>query len=512
MKNRTKIAYGDFQTPRELSVEVASFLRGLGIRPGTVVEPTCGLGSFLGAAADVFGANSAIYGFDINHSHVARASSRLSGLHVTIHCEDFFTKDWRAFFKSVAEPILVIGNPPWVTNSTLGSIGSTNLPEKSNFQRQTGLSANTGKANFDISEWMILELVQALRDLTATIAMLCKTATARKVLQHCWKHDLASIESTMHLIDAKKHFDVSVDACLLILSPREMPGSRQATVYSDISVRTELGNMGMVDGELVADVEAYTEVRDIDGMEYIRWRSGLKHDASKVMEFDCTSQSTANGLGEIVNLEEEYLYPLLKSSDLANNRLTPRREVLVTQFNLADDTDQIREIAPKTWSYLEAHSATLDARRSSVYAKRARFAVFGVGEYTFSPWKICISGLYKNLAFRLVGSHKGKPVVLDDTCYFLAFEEEERARFFHRILSSDIATQFIHSLVFFDAKRPITIDVLKRIDLRRLASALGLEGEAGRYLSDCGYKASDQRQFVFDRVHSTASRFGDHHK
>lgn len=253
-------------------------------------------------------------------------------------------------------------------------------------------------------------------------------------------------------------------------------------------------------------------MQEIDGIEYIKWRSGLKHDASKVMEFDCTSLSPANGLGEVVNLEEEYLYPLLKSSDLANNRLTPRREVLVTQFNIADDTDRIRKVAPKTWSYLETHSATLDGRKSSVYAKRPRFAVFGVGDYTFSPWKICISGLYKNLAFRLVGPHKGKPVVLDDTCYFLAFEEEERARFFYGILNSDLAMKFIHSVVFFDSKRPITIDVLKRIDLRKLASAMGLEGRARHYLSEYGYKASDQRQFVFDRVHPAASPPGHHHK
>ena len=486
-------------------MEVASFLHRLDMQPMTVVEPTCGLGSFLSAAAEIFGSNPAIYGFEINPVYAAHASSLLRK-RVTIQCEDFFAKDWRAFFKSVKKPILVLGNPPWVTNATLGSIGSTNLPGKSNFQGHSGFSAITGKANFDISEWMLLKLVEALRGLPATIAMLCKTTTARKVLQHCWRHDLAPIDSTIHLIDAKKHFDVSVDACLFILSQREMSGSRQVRVYSDLSMRTQRANIGMVNGELVADFEAYSEVQDIDGIEYIKWRSGLKHDASKVMEFNCANRSIENGLGECVNLEEECLYPLLKSSDLANNRLIPRKKVLVTQFNITDDTDQIRKIAPKTWNYLEAHSAALDGRKSSIYLKRPRFAVFGVGDYTFAPWKVCISSLYKNLAFRLVGPHKGKPVILDDTCYFLAFDEEEGARFFCRILSSDIATRFVHSVVFFDAKRPITIDVLKRIDLRKLASALGLERRARHYLSDYEYKTKDQRQFVFDRLRPAAAQ------
>ena len=125
--------------------------------------------------------NSVFYGFEINPEYVAHASSQLSKLDITVQCEDFFTKDWRAFFKSAQKPILVIGNPPWVTNAALGAIGSSNLPKKSNFQGHTGFSAKTGKANFDISEWMLIKLVEALNGLPATIAMLCKTATARKV-------------------------------------------------------------------------------------------------------------------------------------------------------------------------------------------------------------------------------------------------------------------------------------------------------------------------------------------
>ena len=60
--------------------------------------------------------------------------------------------------------------------------------------------------------------------------------------------------------------------------------------------------------------------------------------------------------------------------------------------------------------------------------------------------------------------------------------------------------KFIHSLVFFDAKRPITMDVLKRIDLRKLASSTGVEDRARRYLSNCIYERRDQQQFVFDRT------------
>lgn len=118
---------------------------------------------------------------------------------------------------------------------------------------------------------------------------------------------------------------------------------------------------------------------------------------------------------------------------------------------------------------MELHQEKLNARRSSIYKNAPRFSIFGVGDYSFSPWKVVISGLYKNIWFNIVGTYKGKPVVLDDTCYFLGFSSEEKARFIHKLLSSDIAKKFISSVVFTDNKRPITVAILNRISLKQLA-------------------------------------------
>ena len=159
----------------------------------------------------------------------------------------------------------------------------------------------------------------------------------------------------------------------------------------------------------------------------------------------------------------------MKSSDLANDRLIPQRFVLVTQRKPGDDTESIVRTAPKTWAYLLRHADVLDRRQSIIYQKRPRFSVFGVGNYTFSPWKVAISGLYKNCRFVVVGKYKNKPVVLDDTCYSIPCGSEEEANFASLLLNSDISQRFLHSLVFFDAKRPVTIDVLNRIDLKRVA-------------------------------------------
>ena len=47
---RKKIEFGDFQTPSELAQEIVAFLRNNGEIADTIVEPTCGRGSFVTAA------------------------------------------------------------------------------------------------------------------------------------------------------------------------------------------------------------------------------------------------------------------------------------------------------------------------------------------------------------------------------------------------------------------------------------------------------------------------------
>ena len=258
------------------------------------------------------------------------------------------------------------------------------------------------------------------------------------------------------------YFGVSVDACLFLTHTGKSDAAERATIYEGLSFATPVQTFGIVNGEMVSDVAAYQDLADLDGIEYRKWRSGVKHDAARVMELEPTSDGYLNDLNEHVELESDYVFPLLKSSDLANGRLTPQRSILVTQTQVSDDTELIRSTAPKTWKYLMEHADVLDSRGSSIYAKRgAIFAVFGVGPYTFSPWKVAISALHKKLKFRVVGHMADKPILVDDTCYFFPCESEEEAEFFASILNSDVALRFLHSLVFFDSKRAVTIDALE---------------------------------------------------
>ena len=419
------------------------------------------------AAVAAFPECEQFFGFEINPEY-AQSARVLTG--ATIRCVDFFDQDWPSTLAGLPEPVLVVGNPPWVTNSTVGALGGSNLPAKSNFRRLNGLDAVTGKSNFDISEWMLTHLLESLSGREAVLAMLCKTTVARKVLLHAWRGNLQIANATVYLINAAEHFGASVDACLLVCVLEPGATSNECAVYPTLDASSPNTVFAYRHGRLVADLDAYDAYGHLSGSSPLRWRSGIKHDCARVIELRPEGEGHfRNGFGEVVRLEATYLYPMLKSSDLAKPGSEPSRYMLITQHTTGADTSRIAQKAPHTWNYLQSYAHLLDRRASSIYRNRPRFSIFGVGPYSFAPWKVATSGFYKQLAFRRVGPTEGKPVVLDDTCYFLPCHTQQDATLLAELLNSKASRGYFQSRIFWDAKRPITAQLLKGLNLGALA-------------------------------------------
>ena len=81
--------------------------------------------------------------------------------------------------------------------------------------------------------------------------------------------------------------------------------------------------------------------------------------------------------------------------------------------------------------------------------------------------------MYKKPRFSLIQLDKGKPVMLDDTCYFLSFDDQAQATFTLLLLNSEPVQKLLRSLAFSDAKRPYTKDILMRIDLYKVGQHIG---------------------------------------
>ncbi|MCK6548253.1 SAM-dependent methyltransferase [Myxococcota bacterium] len=471
-RGRRAVERGDWQTPpalaRALVERLTPFVDGV----ATFVEPTCGVGNFL-AAAGARHAAAVLAGWELDPEYSQRAAAVL-GARGRISCANFFEVDWRDALASLPRPLVVLGNPPWVTSAAIGRLGGTNLPGKVNLKQAAGLDALTGASNFDLAESVILTLLHALEAEGATIALLCKTSVARRVLAYAATNALPFTGLAVWKIDAMESFGASVDACFLAF--RAAGAEYSLPVYATLDAPAPSATWSVRRGALVADLDAWARTEALAGECTPEWRSGVKHDASAILELRRAGAGLVNGLDVPVDVEPERLHPLVKGNDLLRgDPVVVRRWLLVPQTRLGEDTSALERTAPRTWDYLVANGARLDARRSAIYRRQARFAIFGIGPYTFAPWKVALCGLAKELRPCLLGPLDGQSVVLDDTCYFLPFDDEGAAREAQALLASAFSQEFFRARIFWDAKRPITKAHLQTLSLARLRELVGAQ-------------------------------------
>ncbi len=482
-KNKIVKEFGDYQTPDYFVDKVCQYLsKRLNLDPDIVFEPTFGLGSFIIGSLKAFKHIKMISGVEINKSYFDITKKRIdeavskSDINIQLFNDDVFLFDFDNIknYISKNDNLLIIGNPPWATNSELGSIGSNNVPHKNNFKGLNGLDAITGKGNFDIAEYILLQLLSEFKNYNCTIAMLCKNIVARNIVRDLEKFNFKLSDIRFLNFNAGDVFGSSCEAGLLIMRF----GNKEKLVCDvyDFDNPTKIKRMfGWIEGNFISDVENYVQRVNIDGKCQFEWRQGIKHDCSKVMELSTKQPDGTylNGMGNRIDIEDDYVYPLIKSSDLKNNVITStRKSVIVPQKKIKEETNSIRQSSPKLWAYLEEHSALLDGRKSKIYKNSPRYSIFGVGDYSFKPYKVAISGFYKKPVFALIYAKQGKPIMLDDTCYFLGFNDFRQALITMLILNSNIVQGFIKSIAFLSSKRPYTKEILMRIDFLKAVNVV----------------------------------------
>ncbi|MCY4491156.1 MAG: hypothetical protein OXC46_06800 [Thaumarchaeota archaeon] len=85
MKTPQTIEFGDLQTPYMLSLQDCKKISEY-VNPKSIVEPTCGTGSFLKSASTVFPSGN-LLGFDVNPYYVDLCKT-IDG--AKVYCVNFF--------------------------------------------------------------------------------------------------------------------------------------------------------------------------------------------------------------------------------------------------------------------------------------------------------------------------------------------------------------------------------------------------------------------------------------
>ncbi|MCO5247531.1 MAG: SAM-dependent methyltransferase [Chitinophagales bacterium] len=476
--------YGDFQTNSELTNSIAYYLTTKKIQPSIVIEPTCGKGSFIIASLAHFNKIKQVFGIEIYKPYVWESKFNIIDFYlhnpsenkpdISIIHSSIFDFDFNSILKDIkTSELLIIGNPPWVTNSKLGSLNSSNLPEKRNYKNYSGIDAITGRSNFDIAEYITMMMIEQFQNKEGHVALLVKNSVIKNILfeQNIKKNAISGFEK--HRIDSKKEFNVSVEASLFYFKLNTKPAYK-CTEFDFYNNSEPTLNFGWLKDKFISNTKLYIDSKEVDGLCPFEWRQGVKHDCSSIMELEKRDGFFVNTLNETIELEDNLVYGILKSSDLKDIVVGKTRKfTIITQTKVGQETNYIERLFPKTFSYLNTHKKNFNTRKSSIYKNKPLFSIFGIGDYSFKPYKVAISGLYKTFHFTLVLPHNGKPIMLDDTCYMLGFSKKEFAVYTLLILNSDLVTRFLKSIIFLDAKRAFTKDVLMRIDLAQVANLIG---------------------------------------
>jgi hypothetical protein len=395
-------------------------LAELGGVPQRVLEPACGAGAFLIAARETFGPACELAGVEVQRERYGPALAALGARDAALQVRfaDAYRFDFGALPWAGDGPLALIGNPPWIAADALVRSGALQ-PPRDNHKRLRGLDARTGAANFDVAEFLALKVLREAMPVGSLLALILKARVARDLIDTAARVGIGLAVLAVEPLDARRWFGAAVDAVILYA---------RVTGFAAAPAAAPAPRGGAL------------------------WRAGIKHDAAAVFELVREGEIWRNGFGEIVEVPAACRYPYRKARDLHHDSALPERALIVTQTRLGQATDGLPADLRR---YLTRHAARLSARRSSIYVGAAPFAMFGVGPYSFAPWKVGVAGLYARPHFRVLGPREGKPTLVGDTAYFVSFDERAPADAFAELMNGAPMQAAIAQRVR-GGKRPVT--------------------------------------------------------
>ena len=451
----------EYQTPLLFTDKICEYLKNdLKIKPDIIIEPTYGIDNFLKSASRFF-PNKKLYRIGINKKNINNMNTPISN-------PTFINKDILTFnFDNINEnnSFLIIGDI--TQNIKLNKTELKKIYSNFDFKNKNKMQLMP-RNNFDTSESIILKMIAELKNTKSTLAFLCKTTTSRNIFRELIKNNIKYSFVKQINIDYSKISKTNGIYCLFILQFGEKSLTNNICEVSDFSNPSKI----LYEFSYITD-KFYFNIKDIppiDGKCEKEWMHGVKHDCASIMELTCKDNQLINKNNENINIEHSFVYPLLKSSDLKKPIVNQTlKYIIITQQKTKQDTTYLKIEAPKTWKYLNENKKYFDKRKSKVYKNAPDFSI-GIGDFSFKKYKVAISGFNKEPIFSLV--YNEKTMMLDDSCYFLPFDNYDSAYITMLILNSNLVKKFLKKITSLHSKRPFSKKVLKRINISKCLDLL----------------------------------------
>ncbi|MFB6091871.1 MAG: N-6 DNA methylase, partial [Haloquadratum sp.] len=495
---------GEYYTPRGVAELAVAELAVDDHGAETVLDPGCGSGVFLSAAIDekreslagdrapaavVDAITETVFGIDLNP--VAVRSAKLSYLCSLLPLVDRidaadYALDLPVFLSDALSlssddesrvrgrrPDLtvdhLVGNPPWLTWSDLPESAreawrETHTADLELFPHD-GLASRLGHANDDVSlpfVWVCLDAYLAAGgDASFVLKRDLMCGPAGRLLRTGAVGSRPVRVDHVHDFNDLRPFgaDVEADAAVYTLRADEAPdfpvqttswtrGETSPRFSSAAAMRETLATEATGLVPVVEDDPSSSWVRtDVerrtlgdgegggegDGEGNREIRHGVKDDARAVFDVD---------RDDLADLEPDHVYPYLKSKHIVKYGLFGYGLHLVPLSKANEDNEaDLRRTCPRTYAYLDAHRDRLESRSSSWLDDGPFYNVFGLGEYTWSDYKVVWCRLGFKPHFAVVSTVDDddlgeKRVVPSDHCMFVPTGDEYEAHFLCGLLNS----------------------------------------------------------------------------
>jgi type I restriction-modification system DNA methylase subunit len=500
---------GEYYTPKYLAESILENLPTNGLAEKIVLDPACGSGLFLmecirrkkrnfelqGLHPSVIlnKITNSVFGIDISPIAVVAArfnyilavkelllekkqdcinipvyladSIQVSGINDEIGADRFL----EPLFGNID---VLIGNPPWISWGNLTEDLKQKWKEKYvedyNLLQYSGKHARLGHSNDDISvpfAWVSMDKYLKKEGIAGFVLKRTLLKGPSGKLFRSMKISRANLEDReikVHLVQDWGEFEpfgkgIGAETSTVVMqldSPSSFPikytlwkpsadnvltpDSRLRDITKSLKIHQKL-LIPLDDSPEAPWVESGLDVSAI-GTCIHEIRHGAKDDLKSVFEI---SRS------KIEELESDLIYPYLKSRDIVRWGTLSYSYRLIPQKKSGENNEGlIKKKFPLTYNYLLDNRLDLEIRKSTWLKTGTFYSVFGVGEYTWSKYKVT----WCRLGFRpefCVISTKNDPILGEkmlipgDHFMFIPFDTEKEAHSICALLNS---TQYTKTL------------------------------------------------------------------
>ena len=515
-----RLQLGEYYTPRGVSELSVAELDVDDFESDTFLDPGCGSGIFLATCIDakrealeddldpntlVNSITDTVYGIDLNP--VAVKSAKLSyllsllpvleeadvdRLELPVFLTDSLklTREDDIRFRGESLDLTVdhlVGNPPWITWGNLSEQVRDAWREKYVTQLDLlphhGVETRLGHVNDDISVPFIWVCIHHSLDDDGDASFVLKRdimkgpagrllrtqrVNSRPVaVQHI--HDFnrlrpfgddVGVHSAIYTLgaDCEAEFPITVDSWK---KESDKPSFSSAGGMRETLEHEATGMVPVEEDDASSSwVREDAENRALGECEH-DIRHGVKDDATDVYSIDRE---------QLDELEHDHVYPYIKSKHVVKYGLFGHALHLVPITKANEDNEtELENNCPKTYEYLESNRKALEDRSSSWLDEGTFYNVFGLGEYTWSEYKVvwCRLGFKPHFAVVSTADDEDlgeKMVVPGDHYMFISTDDEYEAHFLCGLLNSSIYQQSIKGIAS-EGKSSLSKAVISKLEL-----------------------------------------------